>query len=76
MVLLAPDLVDLSVSVQVMNACLLPIVLGFLLALEHRALPPDLRARGARRAAAVTLNGLVIAFGLFTAADLVLGLGR
>ena len=41
-----PDLVSLSVDVEVMNACLLPIVLGFLLLLERRALPPELRMTG------------------------------
>jgi Mn2+/Fe2+ NRAMP family transporter len=34
-----PNLVDLSVDVEVLNTCLLPIVLGFLLLLERRALP-------------------------------------
>lgn len=72
LVLLAPDLVDLSMGVQVMNACLLPVVLGFLLALERRALPPQLRTHGAHRAATLALTGLVIAFGLFTAAQLIL----
>jgi hypothetical protein len=46
MVILWPDLVNLLVGVEVMNACLLPIVLGFLLALERRALPNDLRMSG------------------------------
>ena len=46
LVLVWPNLVDLSVDIEVMNACLLPIVLGFLLALERRALPAPLRMRG------------------------------
>jgi hypothetical protein len=61
-----PNLVNLSVDVEVMNACLLPIVLGFLLALERRALPPELRMRGARRVITYALTNLVILFGLFT----------
>jgi Mn2+/Fe2+ NRAMP family transporter len=42
----APDLVTLNVGVQVMNALLLPIVLGFLVALAVRALPESVRLKG------------------------------
>ncbi len=66
LVLVVPNLVNLSVDVEVMNACLLPIVLGFLLALERRALPPDLRMRGFRRAVTYAVTSLVIVFGLAT----------
>ncbi len=45
-VAIAPDLVSLNVGVQVMNAFLLPLVLGFLIALAARALPPAHRLRG------------------------------
>jgi Mn2+/Fe2+ NRAMP family transporter len=45
-VAIAPDLVSLNVGVQVMNAFLLPVVLGFLIALAARALPPAQRLRG------------------------------
>jgi Mn2+/Fe2+ NRAMP family transporter len=41
------NLVALSVGVQVLNACLLPIVLGFLFALALRALPERYRLKGA-----------------------------
>jgi len=68
LVLVAPSLINLSVQVEVMNACLLPIVLGFLLALERRALPAELRTHGPRRVATYAVTGLVIAFGLYTAA--------
>ncbi len=67
LVLLVPNLVNLSVDVEVMNACLLPIVLGFLLALERKALPPEFRMRGAHKAFTYALTNLVIIFGLFTA---------
>ena len=40
------SLVNLSVDVQVMNAMLLPVVLGFLLILERRALPDEFRSHG------------------------------
>jgi NRAMP (natural resistance-associated macrophage protein)-like metal ion transporter len=46
-VLLVPNLVTLSVAVQVMNAFLLPLVLGFLVALAVKALPLEHRLRGA-----------------------------
>jgi Mn2+/Fe2+ NRAMP family transporter len=42
----APNLVSLNVGVQVMNAFLLPLVLGFLIALAVKALPPEHRLRG------------------------------
>ncbi len=45
-VAIAPNLVSLNVGVQVMNAFLLPLVLGFLIALAARALPPAHRLRG------------------------------
>lgn len=67
LVMVVPNLVNLSVDVEVMNACLLPIVLGFLLALERRALPAELRMRGARRVVTYALTNIVIAFGLVTA---------
>jgi NRAMP (natural resistance-associated macrophage protein)-like metal ion transporter len=41
-----PDLVSLNVGVQVMNALMLPLVLGFLIALAIRALPHAHRLRG------------------------------
>jgi Mn2+/Fe2+ NRAMP family transporter len=66
LVVLAPNLVNLSVDVEVLNACLLPVVLGFLLALEARALPPELRMRGARRITTYVLTTVVIVFGLVT----------
>jgi Mn2+/Fe2+ NRAMP family transporter len=62
-----PNLVALTVDVEVLNACLLPIVLGFLLLLERRALPQDIRMNGTRRATTYLLTGIIIAFGLFTA---------
>lgn len=66
LVLAAPSLVALSVDVEVVNACLLPIVLGFLLSLERRALAPQWRMRGIRRGVTYTLTITVIVFGLAT----------
>jgi len=41
------NLVDLSIAVEVCNALLLPIVLGFLYALARKALPEPYRLKGA-----------------------------
>ena len=46
LVLVWPNLVALNVGVQIMNALLLPMVLGFLVALARRALPASVRLRG------------------------------
>jgi Mn2+/Fe2+ NRAMP family transporter len=64
-VLASIDLVSLAVDVEVMNALLLPIVLGFLLLLERKALPPEHRMRGAYRFICTTLCLIVIGFGLY-----------
>ncbi|MCY0879036.1 MAG: divalent metal cation transporter [Firmicutes bacterium] len=66
LVIASVDLVQLTVDVEVMNAMLLPIVLGFLLALEARALPPEFRMRGVYRGLVYVLCGVVMAFGLYT----------
>ena len=64
-VLLHVNLVRLVLDVMVMNALLLPIVLGFLLALEARALPCALRMHGPYRWTVSALSLLVIAFGIY-----------
>jgi Mn2+/Fe2+ NRAMP family transporter len=65
LVLASVDLVDLAVDVEVMNALLLPVVLGLLLALEAQALPAQWRMRGLRKYTTRALCLLVIAFGLY-----------
>jgi Mn2+/Fe2+ NRAMP family transporter len=60
------DLVHLVIDVEVMNALLLPVVLGFLLALEAKALPEVHRMHGARRVVTTALCLAVMAFGLVT----------
>ena len=65
-VLFSLDLINLVVDVEVMNALLLPIVLGLLLALEARALPFEQRMHGWRRTIATGLCLVVIGFGLYT----------
>jgi Mn2+/Fe2+ NRAMP family transporter len=65
LVLASVDLVNLAVDVEVMNALLLPIVLGLLLALEARALPEEWRMRGVHKYVARTLCLVVMGFGLY-----------
>jgi NRAMP (natural resistance-associated macrophage protein)-like metal ion transporter len=59
------DLVNLAVSVEVMNALLLPIVLGFLLLLEAKALPKKYRMHGFYRLGVTTVCLVVMGFGLY-----------
>jgi Mn2+/Fe2+ NRAMP family transporter len=64
-VALWPNLVALSVDVQVMNALLLPLVLGFLIALAVWALPPAVRLRGVYLWVVVVVAALTTALGVF-----------
>jgi len=64
-VLASFDLVSLTVDVEVLNAVLLPVVLGFLLALEAKALPATYRMRGVYRCACTGLCLVVMGFGLY-----------
>jgi NRAMP (natural resistance-associated macrophage protein)-like metal ion transporter len=59
-----PDLVSLNVGVQVMNALLLPVVLGFLIALAIFALPPERRLRGWYRWVVIIVAVLTTAMGV------------
>jgi len=60
-----PNLVSLNIGVQVMNALLLPLVLGFLIALSVRALPPAHRLRGPYLVVVILVTVLTTAFGVF-----------
>ncbi len=57
------DLVSLSVAVQVMNALLLPIVVGFLFLLARR-LPEPYRLQGSYGLAATAATALTVIFGV------------
>jgi len=59
------NLVSLSVGVQVMNALLLPIVLGFLYLLARR-LPPPYRLHGAYAAASGAVILVTVVFGVYS----------
>jgi Mn2+/Fe2+ NRAMP family transporter len=65
LVLASVNLVSLSIDVMIMNAMLLPVVLGFLLLLEARALPQEWRMRGLRKYSTWGLCALVMGFGLY-----------
>ena len=62
-----PDLVALNVGVQVVNALMLPMVLGMLIALAVKALPPAHRLRGAGLWTVVLLSLLTCAVGVLGA---------
>jgi Mn2+/Fe2+ NRAMP family transporter len=62
---LVPDLVWLTVATQVLNAFLMPVVIGFLVALGVKALPAPLRLRGAYLWAMIALSAIVCAVGVY-----------
>jgi hypothetical protein len=66
-VALWPNLVALSVDVQVMNALLLPVVLGFLIALAVWALPGKHRLRGWYLGVVLAVSAITTALGVFGA---------
>jgi NRAMP (natural resistance-associated macrophage protein)-like metal ion transporter len=60
-----PDLVSLNVGVQVMNALMLPLVLGFLIALAVKALPRAHRLGGWYLWLVLIVSALTCALGVF-----------
>lgn len=70
LVLSGIPLISLTLDIEVMNALLLPIVLGFLLALEQVALPVEYRLKGLQKYIAWAISGLVMCFGLYMAGSL------
>lgn len=67
LVLLWPNLVALNVGVQILNALLLPLVLGFLVALARFALPAEARLQGPYYAVVVVLVSVTTVLGVFGA---------
>jgi Mn2+/Fe2+ NRAMP family transporter len=61
----APDLVWLTIAAQVLNAFLMPLVVGFLVALAVKALPEALRLRGVYLWVLVGVSTVVSALGLY-----------
>jgi hypothetical protein len=64
LVLFAPDLVRLSIGMQVLNAVLLPVVVTFLVILAATALPENARLRGWRLRLTAGVVGVVAIAGL------------
>jgi hypothetical protein len=60
-----PDLVWVNIAAQVLNAFLLPLVIGLLVALAVKALPEPLRLRGFYLWVLIGISAIVIAVGLF-----------
>jgi NRAMP (natural resistance-associated macrophage protein)-like metal ion transporter len=62
---LVPDLVALNIGVEVMNALMLPLVLGFLVLLAFKALPPEHRLRGPYAWLVVAVSILTASLGVY-----------
>ncbi len=65
LVIFWPNLVSLNVAVQVMNALLLPLVLGFLIALAVYSLPDRHRLRGAYLKLVIVVAAMTTGLGVF-----------
>jgi len=65
LVALVPNLVFLNITVEVMNALLLPMVLGFLIALAIFALPPDVRLQGWYKWVVIGVSVLTAGLGVY-----------
>ncbi len=66
------NLVHLDVDTEVMNALLLPLVLGFLLLLEAKVLPPKWRMKGIYKYIVWTTAAIIMIFGLYMGAKIIL----
>lgn len=60
-----PNLVQLNIAAQVLNAFLLPMAIGFLIALSVKTLPKPLRPRGAYLWILISLSVMAVALGLY-----------
>ncbi len=65
------NLIRIDVDTEVLNALLLPIVLGFLLLLEAKVLPGEWRMRGLHKWIVWILSALIMAFGLYMGIQLI-----
>jgi Mn2+/Fe2+ NRAMP family transporter len=65
LVALVPNLVFLNIAVEVMNALLLPMVLGFLIALAIFALPPAVRLQGWYKWVVIIVSSLTAGLGVY-----------
>ena len=62
---LVPNLVALNIAVQVMNALMLPLVLGFLVLLAFKALPPEHRLTGPYAWLVIAVSVLTAGLGVY-----------
>jgi NRAMP (natural resistance-associated macrophage protein)-like metal ion transporter len=67
LVAIKPDLIALNLGIEVMNALLLPLVLGFLVLLAARALPEEHRIRGAHLWGAAAICAITSGMGIWCA---------
>jgi Mn2+/Fe2+ NRAMP family transporter len=61
----SPNLVALYITVEVMNALMLPVVLGFLVLLAMKALPPEHRIRGVYAWIVVGVSVITASLGVY-----------
>ena len=66
-VAIIPNLVALNIGVEVMNALMLPLVLGFLVLLAVKALPPEHRIKGVYASVVIGIAVVVSALGVYGA---------
>jgi len=64
-VALMPNLIALNIGVEVMNALMLPVALGFLVLLAIRALPEEHRLRGVYRWVVIGVSLLTAGLGVY-----------
>ncbi|WP_249419535.1 NRAMP family divalent metal transporter [Apilactobacillus waqarii] len=65
LVLFNEDLVSIAITVEVINALMVPIVLGFLLMLETKALPDRYKMKGIYKKIVIILSLIVMVFGIY-----------
>ncbi|MGQ2282059.1 NRAMP family divalent metal transporter [Apilactobacillus kunkeei] len=65
LVLFNEDLVSIAITVEVINALMVPIVLGFLLMLEHKTLPKSYKMHGMYKNIVIFLSFIVMVFGIY-----------
>jgi len=65
-VALVPNLISLNIGVEVMNALMLPLALGFLILLAIRMLPVEHRLRGFYRWVVIGVSALTVGLGVYS----------
>ncbi|CAI2647077.1 Divalent metal cation transporter MntH [Apilactobacillus kunkeei] len=65
LVLFNEDLVSIAITVEVINALMVPIVLGFLLMLETKELPDRYKMKGIYKKIVIILSLIVMVFGIY-----------